>query len=657
MCGILGIVGRTPTGPTAGNLQQALQLLKHRGPNDEGYLLVNSAVRCVHSLGGADTSADLGLPSIHNHDGGAFDVAFGFRRLSILDVSTAGHQPMLTPDGRFGIIFNGEVYNFIELRRELEQRGHQFRSGSDTEVILCAYTEWGPSMLSRFVGMFAMAILDIAERTVFIARDPFGIKPLYWTRSGGMLAFASEIAPLLSLIPSRHVADVDALYRYMRFGTTDGHVETMFAGVYQLPAAHYMIVGADGTMRQDPLAYWTPGAVSQRNITIHDAASELAHLFDESIRLHLRSDVPLGSCLSGGLDSTAIVASMRAQLGADAPIHAFSFVSDDPRTGEGPYVDIAARAFGLQKHSVFPSSADLVADLEMLVRSQEQPFDSTSIYAQFSVFRLAHAAGITVMLDGQGADELFGGYATALSAQLSSALLRGDLASVRSLLMSPHMTAPGMRRRIGLSALGRLLPMSLVSPIMSFVGEALYPEWLDAAWFRRNGHRAEPRPQGRGRDSLREELVHFVRTLSLPRLLRYEDRNSMAFSIESRVPFCTVALADFAFSLPPTHLVGSDGETKVVLRRAMRNRIPREIIERPKVGFETPERAWLAAMRPWITDVVRSESFRSLPFITHERVDHAIDAQLNETGALRPMTWRFLNVAAWARQFNVEFPK
>ena len=206
-----------------------------------------------------------------------------------------------------------------------------------------------------------------------------------------------------------------------------------------------------------------------------------------------------------------------------------------------------------------------------------------------------------------------------------------------------------------LSAAGRLLPKPLVAPFMSLVGEPLYPKWLKADWFRTRGHHAEIRVQGRGRDALREELLHFVRTLSLPQLLRYEDRNSMRFSIESRVPFCTVSIADFAFSLPPSFLVGPDGETKSVLRRAVTGAIPHQILSRAKVGFETPERSWLRTLAPWIGDVVTSDAFRRLPFIQHSEIEKVMAAQLGNGHALQPIAWRVLNVAVWAREFGVAF--
>jgi len=573
----------------------------------------------------------------------------------VLDVSPAGHQPMPSIERRFWLMLNGEIYNFLELRRELEARGHHFQTSTDSEVVLAAYAEWGPGMLSRFVGMFAMAILDTAKRTVFLARDPFGIKPLYWTQVGSSLAFASEITPLLAVIPTSPHADTEALYQYLRFGVTDGHIGTMFKGVQQFPAGHYAIVGADGAIQMSPREFWKAGDVPRRQISLDDAGVELRGLLDESVKLHLRSDVPLGTCLSGGLDSTAIAASMRAQLGSDAPIHSFSFESDDPRTGEGRFVKLATDAYSLIPHSVSPTAHDLAADLGALVRVQEQPFGSTSIYAQYAVFRLAHRAGMTVMLDGQGADELFGGYASAISAELAATILRGGFRSARRLTSSSHVSAPGARKRILLSAGGRLLPKALTAPFMSFVGEPLYPKWLNESWFRGRGHNAKSRAQGRGRDALREELLHFIRTLSLPQLLRYEDRNSMAFSIESRVPFCTVPLADFAFSLPSSHLVGASGETKSVMRRAFAPTVPRQIIERPKVGFETPEQSWLRSLAPLMQEVIKSKPFRALPFINHELVERILEEQLKDNRYVRPIAWRVLNIALWAKEFGVTF--
>jgi asparagine synthase (glutamine-hydrolysing) len=640
---------------TPAHLERALDTIRLRGPDDEGYVFFDVRSGSVTSLKGRETDCTLdALRPVSSHDGD-FSVALCHRRLSVLDMSAAGHQPMPCAANRYWIVFNGEIYNFIELRRELEGRGHRFSSNSDTEVILAAYAEWGTAMLPKFVGMFALAILDTRDKTVFLARDPFGIKPLFWTRIGSAFAFASEITPLLALRGEQPRAGTDALYQYLRFGTTDGGGQTLFADIRQIPAAHYVVLDAESAASAGERPYWSPGAVPPRKISFLDAAAELRHLFDESVRLHLRSDVPLGSCLSGGLDSTALVASMRAQLGGDTPIHAFSFLSEDPARSEGPYIDMAVRAFDLTAHTTQPTAGDLAGDLSRLIRLQEQPFGSTSIYAQYCVFQLARRAGITVMLDGQGSDELFGGYQSAISAQLSAALVGGNLGSVSGLLRSGHFPTAASRRRILLSAAGRLLPSGATAPFMALVGEQPYSRWMNARWFAARDHRAAWRPQGTGRRALRDELLHAVQTTSLPALLRYEDRNSMAFSIESRVPFCTVPLADFAFSLPPAHLVSRTGDTKAVLRRAMRGLVPDEIIDRPKVGFETPERQWLQTLRPWIQQVTGSEAFRSLPFIDHTSVLAEVSTQLASEGPMRPALWRLLNAAMWSESFDLSY--
>ena len=655
MCGIIGVVGNASRSLTSKDISRALDAIRHRGPDDEGYLFYSIGSGALREAGGADTAASLhGMRRVEDVREG-FDVALAHRRLSVLDVSSAGHQPMSFSNARYWILFNGEIYNYIELRDTLSQLGHRFQTSTDTEVLLAAYAEWGTAMLPRLVGMFAVAILDCAANTLFLARDPFGIKPLYIARERGSLLFASEITPLLRLARSRPTADPSAVYQFMRFGVTDGHDATLFEGIRNFPAAHYAVYSASGETLSEPTPYWIAGRVAQRNISLSDAAAELRHLLDLSVRLQLRSDVPLGTCLSGGLDSTAIAASMRTQLGPDVPIHAFSFESNDPRTGEGPYVGLASRALCLERNAVSPTGEELLRDLEDLIRTQEQPFGSTSIYAQFRVFRLAHENGITVMLDGQGADELFGGYPTAISAQLAGALSRGAFSSLPKLWSSKQASAPGVRRRVLLSAAGRLLPAKLLPSMMALVGESLYPKWLNDDWFRNREHVARARPQGRGRNALREELLHFVRTLSLPQLLRYEDRNSMRFSIESRVPFCSTELADFAFSLPADLLVSPAGETKTVLRRAVEKAIPSDIISRPKVGFETPERAWLKSLLPWMQQTLNSDAFRSLPFLDHAAARERALSVINAREGPDNSVWRILNIAAWARQFEVGF--
>jgi asparagine synthase (glutamine-hydrolysing) len=655
MCGIAGAAGRGRTLQLHG-LIRALQLLRHRGPNDEGYAAFDLERRTAVAFGGADTDARLGLPPVQSDGDATFGAVLGHRRLSILDLSEAGHQPMASHDGRYWVVFNGEIYNYLELRRELESLGSRFRTESDTEVLLEAYARWGAGALPKFTGMFAFAVLDVVARTLTLARDPFGIKPLYYTATSDGIAFASEIPALLALTGRPRTVDAAALYAYLRFGFTDGRDGTLFSGVHQVPAAHALELDLGTAAAPVISRYWGLDLRRRLDLPFGEAAAGLRQLFRESVGLHLRSDVPLGCCLSGGLDSSAIVMTMRELLGPTADILTFSFIADDPVLSEGPYVDMVSRAAGTRGATVSPAPEELARDLEQLIACQGEPFGSTSMYAQYRVFQLAKAGGVTVVLDGQGSDELFGGYPSAVSAQLAGWLVQGRLRDALALIRRAPFLAAGARSRVALSALGRLLGPSLAVRAMGAVGEGLYPSWLRRDWFERRGVRAGPRLQGRGADSLREELAAFVEVLTLPQLLRYEDRNSMAFSLESRVPFCVPALAEYAFSLSPDYLVAPDGTQKAVFKAAMRGLVPRAVIDRPKVGFATPEQRWLRALTPWLQDTVRSDFARGLPFLVPAEVDRMLRTQLGARHYLSPTLWRVVNVVHWMRQMGISSP-
>ncbi len=658
MCGIAGIAGRDlAAGPSLARLEHAATRLRHRGPDDEGYALVDTAAGNVRVFGGVDSDSRLALAPLSSAGSvPTSGVALAHRRLSILDLSEAGHQPMSGAGGRYWITFNGEIYNFIELRQTLASLGHRFRTGTDTEVLLAAFAEWDVDALPRLVGMFAFALVDLETRRLILARDPFGIKPLYYVHNGHGLSFASEIPALLELSGSAPVADPVALYSYLRFGFTDATDGTMFAGVRQLPAAHWLeydlTQGGPLTLSR----YWGLELRRRTDMPFEAAVAQVGALFRESVQLHLRSDVTLGSCLSGGLDSSAIVMTMRDILGPGADLRTFSFVADEPLISEGPFVEQVSLAARTRSVTVTPSSDDLVRDLEQLIRSQAEPFGSTSIYAQFRVFQAASEAGVTVMLDGQGADEIFGGYLMAVSAQLAGWLVAGRFGDALMLLRHAPMIAAGARRRVALAALGRLLPPALAVRAMHAVGEELFPPWLKREWFEGQGVRAAPRRQGRGRDSLREELAASVESLTLPQLLRYEDRNSMHFSIESRVPFCVPSLAEFALALPPEYLVQRDGTQKAVFRSAMRGVVPQSVLDRPKVGFATPEQLWLRQLTPWLESTLRSDAAQTLPFLHGDGVRRLLAEQLTTRRYLSPSLWRVVNLIHWMRDFGVQAP-
>jgi asparagine synthase (glutamine-hydrolysing) len=641
MCGIAGIVW----GQTAAGRQWSavpLRLLEHRGPDDHGWL----------TLSGRGVRCGRGDP-----DEGPAEAVLVHRRLSILDLSDGGWQPMLSPDGRHALVFNGEIYNYLELRRELEALGQRFRSRSDTEVLLHAYARWGRAALGRLVGMFAFAILDTWARTLFLARDFFGIKPLYYALPAGGLAFASEIKALLDLPGLKRRVHSQRLYDYLRFGLSDHGGRTLFADICQLPPAHCMEVSLDDPGAARPEPYWKVDLNDRLDISLEEASRRLRELFLENVRLHLRSDVPVGAALSGGIDSSAIVTAMR-HLEPRLDLHAFSYIADDAAVSEERWIDTAGAAARAVVHKVQPAAGELVDDLDALVYQQDEPFGSTSIYAQHRVFRLARETGVTVMLDGQGADEMLGGYRPYLAARLASLLRQGRLGQACAFLRpAGRLPGSGGWKRVLLHGGALAAPAWLRALVVRLLGKGRMPPWLDAAWFARQGVTARPRHSARSAgEVLRHELNRSVTETSLPALLRYEDRNSMAHSVESRVPFLTPALVNFVLRLPEHHLIGPDGTSKNVFRLAMRGLVPDAVLDRrDKIGFATPERRWLETLGPWVDRTLRSDAAHGIPALNLPALWDEWDAVRAGRRPFDFRIWRWVNLVRWAERFAVDF--
>jgi asparagine synthase (glutamine-hydrolysing) len=640
MCGIAGLVAARGRRVDSASAAMIVRVLAHRGPDDVGFLSSSGGtVRVARETAGVDSAADLYL--IH-------------RRLSILDLSPKGWQPMSYGDGRYHIILNGEIYNYLELRSELEALGHRFRSTSDTEVLLAAWSEWGAAMLPRLVGMFAFALLDTQSRRLVLVRDFFGIKPLYYCDFAAGFAFASELKALTPLDGVSRAIDPEPLYFYLRHGMTEHDDRTLFASIRQLPAAHLMEIDLDDPSKRSVRRYWSLPLDRTEEMSFDEAAARMRDLFVESVSLHLRSDVPVGAALSGGIDSSAIVMAMRSVVGERLDLHAFSYIAADPILNEERWVDLVAERSRATLHKVRLDEDDLVRDLPALIASQDQPFASTSIYAQYAVFRLAAEARIKVMLDGQGADELLAGYRPFLAARIGSLLRSGSVASAGR-LFGAASKLPGVGRGYLAKTTGELfLPTALQGPLRAMVGKELLPPWLDASWFREHGIGGMPVARARGRSVLRASLHDAVTRSNLPALLRYEDRNSMAFSIESRVPFLTPKIAAFVFSLPESYIVSPRGESKSVFRAAMRGLVPDEILDRrDKIGFATPERDWLARLAPW-SDAMLANGARLAP-LNIPLLRGEIDAVRSGAKPFHNGIWRALNLTAWARQSEATF--
>lgn len=635
MCGIAGVIS---VQNVEASCVEAMALAQaHRGPDDRGFFQygVESGMKLTRSL----------------KDGYTEEVCFSHQRLSILDLSKSGWQPMTTPDSRFTIVFNGEIYNYLELRAELESLGWSFRSHSDTEVLLYGYAQWRAGVLNRLVGMFAFAIFDLLERSVFLARDFFGIKPLFYSSYKGGIAFSSEIKAQLTLPDFSRRAHPEQIYNYLRFGMTDRDEQTLFRDIKRLPAAHYMIVKLDAPQAASPVRYWQVNLINRSKLSFEDAARKLRELFLESVKLHLRSDVPVGAALSGGIDSSAIVGAIR-HLSPNQELHTFSYIADDERLSEDKWVNIAGKAAGITMHKVCPRPDDLIADLDNLIDSQDEPFGSTSIYAQQRVFRLAHEAGIKVMMDGQGADELLAGYTSYISARFLSLMRQNKpfraLAFGRNASKLPHVTMQALLTAAGSMA----LPTWLKPLARKLRGLELMPEWINQQWFAEQGVFPGEHQREYSKDMLRVELAESLKK-GLPALLRYEDQNSMFYSVESRVPFLTPKLADFIYSLPEEYLIDHNGTTKSIFRRAMHGIVPDEILDRrDKIGFATPEQDWLEDLGPWVENVLK-QNLESLPMLKADVILAEWDraALGNHPSGL----WRWVNLCMWVKIKGVEF--
>lgn len=665
MCGIAALVDPA-AGASLNDLVAMTDAVHHRGPDSEGYAIVSAEDIALFSGPTTPSFAQAGaLPFAPTRTvaGAAATgwAALSQRRLSILDLSVAGHQPMCDASRRRWIVFNGEVYNFVELRRELEHLGHRFVGHSDTEVVLASYVEWGARCLERFVGMFALVIVDADAHRVLIARDRFGIKPLYyWRTPTGALAFASEIKAFTVLPGWAPAMNGPRVYDFLNLGVHDHTDETMFAEVAQLRGGECIDAALAELAHQVPVRSWWDLTPEPFSGTFDEAAEEFRTRFNDAVRLHLRADVPVGSCLSGGLDSSSIVRTVNQQLidGGDQ-FHqlAFSATSDDVRLDESRWMRIVGDATpGLQSHTRTPDMAGLVDLLPRLTWHMDEPFGSTSILAQWTVFGLAAEHSIKVMLDGQGADEQLAGYEYYFAWRMQELLRSGRLgglgreaadvrrlhgSALRSIAMtSAYLSLPRRLGRLG----GRLVDAPGQHP----------DSWLDRTRLGVDGypdalaeHGARtPSVQGLGRAQL-------LRT-NLPMLLHYEDRDSMAHSIEARVPFLDHRLVEFVVGLPSEYLI-SQGMTKRVLRAAMKGVLPEVVRQRvDKIGFATAEETWLRGEPSAVVlDLVRRAVDLSGGAVSPGALRRAVGI-LDGSRRFDQSLWRLISLGAWLDRFDVK---
>lgn len=633
MCGLVGIY---KSGKSIEELkervQHAMKLIHHRGPDDEG------------------------LEIFDQKDG---LLAFGHKRLSIIDLSAGGHQPMHSLDGRQTIIFNGEIYNYRELRGELLSLGFNFRTDSDTEVLLAAWSQWGVEGLRRLIGMFAFVVYDRNDETLTLVRDAFGIKPLYYSHNKGSFCFASEVNALLKLVTNEPSMNLQQAFDYLLYGNYDDSDSTFYEDIHHLLPGHWMKVHLNKLRHELPQRWWWPSIEERTDLNFNDAADQLREMFLNNVKLHLRSDVPLGAALSGGIDSASIVCCMR-HLEPDIPIHTFTFVSPGYRYDEEKWADQVNTAVNAISHKISPSGEDFVRDFDDLIEEQGEPFGGAGIYAGRRVYNIVSREGIKVTLDGQGGDELFAGYNGYPGQRMRSLLANGQLIGLFKFLVG-WSKWPGRGCE---SALNHLITAIIPHTIKKKVGtlgskmRMKELDFLDVDYVnqiklntKKPYHRSTERVKTNTSRSLVTSLRHSQTVGGLQSLLRHVDRNAMHWSVENRVPFLTVDLAEFALSLPEDYLVSKNGETKAVFRAAMRGIVPNSILDRrDKIGFASPEANWLKMNKDEIIKKMNSISYK--PFLKDQNLIKFVDRELTADLNNSEQIWRILNFTRWYQLNN-----
>jgi asparagine synthase (glutamine-hydrolysing) len=656
MCGISGIMSLDGRPIEPGVLQEMNDRLRHRGPDGEGFLFVSRAGAGFRHALVRKAAAAPPAPRI---------VGLGHRRLAILDLSDRGLQPMSAADGAVWIVFNGEIYNYRDIRHDLERRCAVFTTDTDTEVLLRAYLHYGEECLERLEGMFAFAIWDARRGALFCARDRLGIKPFYYATPKGAFVFGSEVKALLACPLVRPVPDDAAVLDFLVHGNCDYAERTVLADVHSLPGGHSLSLDlATGEPRVR--AYWRLSVHPQTDASDAERIHALRGLLLDSIRGHLRSDVRAGSCLSGGLDSSAIVSlvgKIRKEHASEAEslgelFNTFTSCFDEARLDERQYALPIVEAVGATSHLVFPKSDDFWTSFEKLAWHQDMPFGSIGMYAQWCVMRAAREAGVKVLLDGQGGDEVFGGYAkfryayvassirrrrVGLFAREIAAMLRQGDRSVLDIRKGYRYLSKGLRRVLGVDSLMRGAIRGDWDGLLAGASAPANRVWqyVQSA---EDGGSAVQRVQA---DDL---LVD-----TLPQWLRSEDRNSMAFSIEARVPLLDHRVVEYGLNLPD-HLKIQRGWSKYAIREALRGDRPEYVrLRKSKMGFVVPDRQWLAEdLRGPVREKVHADLRCSRyinPGFVREWYDSPTARRANEESYMGLM--RILSLEMWMRGFGV----
>ena len=597
MCGINGFTWSDPD-----SIRKMNSVTKNRGPDDEG-VYIDSTVSLGHS------------------------------RLSIIDLSPKGHQPMCNEDETIWLTFNGEIYNFGEIREDLIKAGHSFKSHTDSEVIIHAYEQYGLECLHRFNGMWAFCIYDKKQNKLILSRDRFGVKPLYYHISEGKIIFSSMIDSLFCH-PVKKDMDISVIMEYLAFNLVNHDTRTFFKGIQSLEPGSYLIFNL--LSKEVVIKKWYQ---IKKRPTV--TAPELAQVFIQSVRTRTVADVPIGSCLSGGIDSSAIVCILDTMI--NQPFFTYSLIFPGNKIDESRYMKEVGKHTRIQQQYTTLNTTDFLQDLPDFIKAQEEPATGLSVYGQYCIMRLASENHAKVLLDGQGGDEIFAGYTYYFAYYYYELLKKGK---ILSLIKEMHTYRKNFKDYYPHAFFGFIL-------LPAFIQNYLY-KWYLLPWLNYDVlcetavNKQDPRCK---RMSLHDALVVTLLSTAIPHLLRFEDKNSMRWSIETRVPFLDFNVVETAMSIPTKDKI-QQGKTKLIFKDAIKNLIPELILHRKdKIGFDTPVDEFFRDPKiiEYCTTVFTSEQFISRPFWKAEKIQELFTDHVQAKKNIGDQIFKWLNLELWIR--------
>lgn len=629
MCGILG--GVFNKNIDSYKFRESLNILSHRGPDSEGMYRID--IDQDHSL------------------------VLGHRRLSIFDLSENGNQPFYSQNGRYAIIYNGEIYNFLELRNILVSKGISFKTNSDTEVLIEGWNFWGIEVLKKIKGMFSFAIFDKIEKKLFLFRDAFGIKPLYFliNDKASEFIFSSEIPPILSLTKHEIGQNYQVVYDYLIHGISDFGDKTFYDGIFRILPGCGLNIYVDldkNKIKLSHLKWWTPEIKENSKIEYQEAKIIVREKFLENIDYHLRSDVPVGFILSGGIDSSSVLYAAK-HLNPDLKLTSFSYIDSSTKISEEKWINYVSKDLNSNPVKVHFQKDYFINNFNKVISSQGEPFGGTSIFAQYLVFEAVKKNDIVVTLDGQGADEILAGYTGYPKSVFRSFIEKRDYISGLRFLYH-WKNWPGRSNRDVLEIISSVILNEKAKKIFfNYFKTNLTPDWIDSNFFKENGvsfDLIDPKLEKEySKRRLSEKLKNEINGQGLQCLLRYSDRNSMTHSIENRVPFLTIDLVEFLLSLPENFLVSNHGQTKRIFRDSLRGIVSNKILDRrDKIGFQTSENSIIKSLIPNLYDLNEfnfpNNIFNKKNFI--KLLESSV--RLNTDFSL---LWRLVNYLEWSKKF------